>query len=608
MTDDVTRPRWDSFFVGRPTRKNVVKLIDGGAKMNYFGIFYVLVFFAIALVVPSNASGLDDLYKNLIKKQELVKNKQIIDFISRAVPQGIEAPNPKKSPNMKRLNRTNRQTLSRTAKATSFSGSSDAFDFLIFSEKDFAEASDQLFFNRKASTILNFHQYVASSFFICDDKKILLATFIFLVNSFGITDPRELAALLTPNRPVQRDERQVNRDPSYKWPKATIPYFLNDNLSKAVITSVTKAIANIEKMTCVRFRQVPKTYEGDVVRITDNDACASPVGRIGGQQDVSLSKDCYGVGTAQHELMHAIGIEHTQSRSDRDNYLRIQTQNIDPDDLPNFELLPASQWMNLVPYDYGSVMHYTANSFSKQDDQETILPRDKDFIETMGSEIPNFYDYENINIYYHCHDNCIGSMTNCANGGVPNPNNCKICNCPMGYGGDYCDQRPSGCGATFVASPQWQRQVLSVKYDRSRDDQFVSFCNYWIMAPRGSRIAVSYETADSRQPRKICGFGCPDGGIEVKHLDDPRITNERDCCLLKPISVNTTVNPMPIILYTDSAESVLLFLLFASVSCQLYWAYPMFSDSHPFDSNDLNRILANDDMFFEVYRFNNYHQ
>lgn len=74
-----------------------------------------------------------------------------------------------------------------------------------------------------------------------------------------------------------------------------------------------------------------------------------------------------------------------------------------------------------------------------------MLPKDRTFIETMGSMIPNFYDFDQINQYYQCYDSCrnTGYVANCLNGGIPNPNNCGVCNCPMGYGGDLCDQRVS---------------------------------------------------------------------------------------------------------------------------------------------------------------------
>ena len=59
-----------------------------------------------------------------------------------------------------------------------------------------------------------------------------------------------------------------------------------------------------------------------------------------------------------HELDHALGFWHEQSRPDRDDYVTIHKENIEPDHERNF--LNKSEWINTygVYYDYSSVMHY----------------------------------------------------------------------------------------------------------------------------------------------------------------------------------------------------------------------------------------------------------
>ena len=59
--------------------------------------------------------------------------------------------------------------------------------------------------------------------------------------------------------------------------------------------------------------------------------CYSYIGRIGGQQIMSLDSSCYNngqPGTVLHEFMHALGFYHEQSRYDRDNHVTINWSNI----------------------------------------------------------------------------------------------------------------------------------------------------------------------------------------------------------------------------------------------------------------------------------------
>ena len=52
------------------------------------------------------------------------------------------------------------------------------------------------------------------------------------------------------------------------------------------------------------------------------------MGKIGGNQTFSLDNDCLYPDTIKHELMHAVGFFHEQSRTDRDDYVKIYYDNI----------------------------------------------------------------------------------------------------------------------------------------------------------------------------------------------------------------------------------------------------------------------------------------
>lgn len=61
-------------------------------------------------------------------------------------------------------------------------------------------------------------------------------------------------------------------------------------------------------------------------------SCCSYIGRVGcGKQGLSIGHQCVDKETILHELGHVLGYFHEQSRPDRDQYIRVLTQNIKPE-------------------------------------------------------------------------------------------------------------------------------------------------------------------------------------------------------------------------------------------------------------------------------------
>lgn len=73
----------------------------------------------------------------------------------------------------------------------------------------------------------------------------------------------------------------------------------------------------IEDKTCIRF--VERKKERNYLEILlSQQGCSSYVGMIGGSQQLNLSTGCFSKFTVMHELIHAIGFDHEQSRKDRE--------------------------------------------------------------------------------------------------------------------------------------------------------------------------------------------------------------------------------------------------------------------------------------------------
>ncbi|KAL1474692.1 hypothetical protein MTO96_037803 [Rhipicephalus appendiculatus] len=133
------------------------------------------------------------------------------------------------------------------------------------------------------------------------------------------------------------DRTAVTRDTKL-WPKGIIPYVFEarPNRQKRLIR---EAMEQIEAVSCLRF--VNRTTERDYVYIDRNDTCGSSVGRKGGRQPLSLGLGCMQIGSVMHELLHVVGFHHEHSRSDRDEYVDVFLDNVQPGQEHNFKKMKA---------------------------------------------------------------------------------------------------------------------------------------------------------------------------------------------------------------------------------------------------------------------------
>jgi astacin len=145
-------------------------------------------------------------------------------------------------------------------------------------------------------------------------------------------------------------------DAGYKWPGGTIPYEVDDAISGVV----RAAIAKLAAATPLVLR--PWQGERDYVSFQVGELNGSFVGCAGKRQVIGLARDA-GVGVALHELCHAFGLWHEQSRPDRDQHVMIHEANIKAGCRPQFDI-ERSNAASFGPYDYASIMHYPADAFA----------------------------------------------------------------------------------------------------------------------------------------------------------------------------------------------------------------------------------------------------
>lgn len=146
---------------------------------------------------------------------------------------------------------------------------------------------------------------------------------------------------------------------TYHWPGGELLYEIDPTLPNQA--RVTDAMAHIRANNPgVKF--APRGIAPNYVAIVPGDGCSSAVGRVGGRQTLTLAEGC-GTGSTIHELLHALGMGHEQSRCDRDQFVEVLWQNIEAGREHNFNRL-CDGYQDVLAYSEGSIMHYGTLAFS----------------------------------------------------------------------------------------------------------------------------------------------------------------------------------------------------------------------------------------------------
>ena len=155
----------------------------------------------------------------------------------------------------------------------------------------------------------------------------------------------------------------------FRWPAGIVPFEIDPALPNQ--QRVHDAIAHIERLTNIRFVNRTAAHS-NYIRFFEGDGCWSSVGMQSGRQQISLAAGC-GFGAAVHEILHALGAWHEQSREDRNSFVTILWENIQAGREHNFNQHIADG-DDIGPYDYGSLMHYGRFAFTSNG-LPTIEPR-----------------------------------------------------------------------------------------------------------------------------------------------------------------------------------------------------------------------------------------
>jgi len=312
---------------------------------------------------------------------------------------------------------------------------------------------------------------------------------------------------------------------SYRWTKdgngiPQVPYVFLDNVDQ---DDVRRALKHWESHTCIQFFETDYEDQPHLQFHIDN-GCWSYVGMLyyyNGQK-ISIGQGCNSLGTVVHEVGHALGFHHEQSRSDRDGHVIVLEENIQDGKAHNFDKENDNNYN--VSYDYSSNMHYGESYFTKNG-KPTLITIDPLAQELIGSRSGLTHrDKLLANRMYNCTGLWLAECgididsDPCQNDGYTG-NDCT-CVCPPGTSGDLCEE--------IVNDYYYElRSPLSEKITTEKlitiitpiDTGSKSFIK-WIVPPTCMEAKVTFTSSDMNDQ---CGYNHLNVKIDAQDYEGQKL-------------------------------------------------------------------------------------